>query len=641
MSPERTPTSGETARILIVEDESLVALDIRKTLERHGYAVVGVESSGEAALRRLEQQPADLVLMDIKLAGALDGIQTAYHVRSTFDTPVILLTAFADDATLERAKRSEPFAYLLKPFTERELRTTIVIALYRHQAEARIAERERLFSTTLRSISDAVIVTDADDRIDYLNPVAEEMFGINLNDARGFPRSDLYNITTDNTRVGGQIYLDCQGCNGALPVEITESALAGSARGGYVIVIRDLSERIQVQQELELSQDRLRKAQKMEAIGQLSGGIAHDFNNLLTVILGYTRLMSDYLESGEAADTQRILSDVQGIRDAVKRSMSLTRQLLAFSRQQSLKPERVSVNAIVDDTRKMIRRVISETIEIRVELAAARPGVRVDRVQMEQVLLNLVVNARDAMESGGQLIVRTTNRSIDEAMDAATGEIPPGRYVVLSVSDTGAGVAEEHLGRLFEPFFTTKDMGHGTGLGLATVYGIVTQSGGQLTVDSEPGVGSVFSVYLPEVELESEEVEEEPTDVPAGSGHETVLVVEDDPQVLPVIVRTLASLGYHVLSSTNPGEALLIAEEQLHDISLLVCDVMLPRLSGPDMAGRMRERNPDLNVLFMSAHPFHVLVERGMLDQQCAFMQKPFEPNELAAEVRTRLDAAE
>jgi len=376
----------------------------------------------------------------------------------------------------------------------------------------------------------------------------------------------------------------------------------------------------------------LRQAQKMEAIGQLAGGIAHDFNNLLTAILGYTKLLDDSLS---ADDVRR--RDVHEIHDAAERAAGLTRQLLAFSRQQMLQPTPVNLNELVLDTSQLLRRLIGEHIHLVTSLNSDLSPVLADKTQLEQVIINLAVNARDAMPGGGTMSISTANVDLDETY--ATQHLVvlrPGPYVMLVVSDTGIGMSDATRRRVFEPFFTTKERGKGTGLGLATVYGIVKQSGGYVWVYSEPGRGAAFKMYLPRAERDADKatITQEPRPGPSG-GTETVLVVEDEAAVRFLTRLILERAGYCVIDASNPEAAAAFCTD---DVVLLISDVIMPGATGPTLYRMLAERHPRLKVLYMSGYTDDMVKREGMLDPETAFLQKPFSNDGLLRKVRDVLD---
>jgi signal transduction histidine kinase/CheY-like chemotaxis protein len=400
---------------------------------------------------------------------------------------------------------------------------------------------------------------------------------------------------------------------------------------------RDISVRKGSEEALRRSEEQLRQSQKMEAIGQLAGGVSHDFNNLLTAILGYAELMAMRLKPGDP-----LLRDVAEIRKAADRASALTRQLLAFSRKQLLSPRIVDLNAVVKQMESLLNRVIGEDIRLVSHLAPRLHPVRVDPGQFEQVLLNLAVNARDAMPRGGMLTIETGNVDLHEQLGFDHDALAPGRYVTLAVSDTGVGMDLQTRQRVFEPFFTTKEQGKGTGLGLSTVYGIVRQSGGHVWVYSEPGHGACFRIYLPRVEAgpgPTPDLRETlPEPVRAGRGTETLLVVEDEHSVRELTRQVLRLHGYRTLDAANGGEALAVAAAHDGPIDLLITDVVMPGMSGPDLAARFQAARPETAVLFLSGYTSHAVVGGGMLEAGKDFLQKPFTPSDLAATVRGILD---
>jgi len=391
-------------------------------------------------------------------------------------------------------------------------------------------------------------------------------------------------------------------------------------------------ERKRVEEALTNSEAQLRQSQKLEAIGQLAGGVAHDFNNLLTVIGGYSSILLNRLPPESPHR-----SNVEEIKKAGDRAGALTRQLLAFSRKQILQPKVLDLNVVVADMEKMVRRLIGEDINLLAITTPTLGKVKADPGQIEQVLLNLIVNARDAMPQGGKLIVQTSNVFLSPE-HAERHEIESGRYVMLAVSDNGCGMGADLQTRIFDPFFTTKDAGKGTGLGLATVYGIVKQSGGNIWVYSEPGKGSTFKVYLPRVD-QLVETEDETALLSVPHGTETVLMVEDEDQVRAILQQILEDQGYHVLAAANGLEALSFSEDPQREIQLVITDVVMPNMSGRELAERLLEVRPNLPVLFMSGYTDDAIVHHGLLDEKLNFIQKPFDPAGVARKVREVLDS--
>ncbi|HJS42352.1 MAG TPA: PAS domain S-box protein [Gemmatimonadales bacterium] len=406
--------------------------------------------------------------------------------------------------------------------------------------------------------------------------------------------------------------------------------VVGFLEDGHLVRVWGTQRDISEQRHLE---EQFRQAQKMEAVGQLAGGIAHDFNNLLTAILGNTQLLLRELPPG---DEKR--HDVEEIRKASERAASLTRQLLAYSRRQMLRPETLDLNVVVADMERMLRRLIGEHIALVTVLAPDLGSVRADPNQIEQVLVNLAVNARDAMPDGGKLTIETANAELDEAFTQVHLGSVAGSYTMISVTDTGVGMDANVRAHLFEPFFTTKEVGKGTGLGLATVYGIVKQSDGYIAVYSSPGSGASFKIYLPRIQPAPAAPPPAAKDRPER-GTETILVVEDEAAVLTLSRRALEAQGYVVLAAANPADAMRIVERHSGTIHLLLTDVVMPGSSGRELADWVSDRSPELRVLYMSGYPGDAVVQRGSLPSGSAFVQKPFSPDELARKVRDVLDS--
>ena len=394
---------------------------------------------------------------------------------------------------------------------------------------------------------------------------------------------------------------------------------------GFEMIAEDITER-------RALEDQLRQSQKMEAVGRLAGGIAHDFNNLLTVIKGYSELVMDEIRP---ADPLR--NEVEEIKRAADRAASLTRQLLAFSRQQVLAPKVLDLNSVVNDMDKLLHRLIGEDIDLFTVLGPGLGRIKADPGQVEQVIMNLAVNARDAMPQGGKLTIETANVDLDENYAREHVSVKPGSYVMIAVSDTGMGMTEKVKSRIFEPFFTTKEVGKGTGLGLSTVYGIIKQSGGYVWVYSEVGMGSTFKVYLPRVGS-SAEVAPALSSQPIRRGTETVLLVEDEDGVRALVRQILHKHGYNVLESRHGGEALLMCERHQGKIDMLLTDVVLEQMSGRELAERLLKLSPEMKVLYVSGYADDAIVHHGVLNAGVAFLQKPFTTESLARKIRYVLD---
>jgi PAS domain S-box-containing protein len=385
--------------------------------------------------------------------------------------------------------------------------------------------------------------------------------------------------------------------------------------------------------EMKRLEERLLQSHKMEAVGRLAGGVAHDFNNLLTVITGYSELLISHLGEG---DPRR--EEAEQIRKAGNRAAALTRQLLAFSRRQVLQPEILDLNRVVQELETMLRRLIGENMNLVTSLAAGLGKVKVDPGQIEQVVVNLVVNARDAMPGGGKLTIGTANVVIDGEAGRGDGTVPPGSYVLLEISDTGIGMDPGTIANIFEPFFTTKEVGKGTGLGLATVYGIVKQSGGHISVTSDPGKGATFHVYLPRVEESASEPQKVPVSTASTCGQETVLLVEDSGVVRGLVREILERNGYIVLEASQGSDAILVCSGHKGPIHLILTDVVMPGMSGRELCTMLTPLYPGVKVIYMSGHTDDAIGHHGVLDPGTAYIQKPFTPNALERKVREVLD---
>jgi signal transduction histidine kinase len=411
------------------------------------------------------------------------------------------------------------------------------------------------------------------------------------------------------------------------------NAMSQQIAGAQQRLLQDLQARTEMEAHRRSLEDQLVQSRKMEAVGRLAGGVAHDFNNLLTAILGYSNLVLEELEPGHPAR-----ADVEHMRRAGESAAALTRQLLAFSRKQVLQPQVLDLNQVVRRAQGLLHRLIGEHIALATTLDPGLDRVNADPGQLEQVILNLALNARDAMIGGGTLSIETANVVLDEAFASRHDGAMPGAHVMLAVSDTGVGMDDETQTRIFEPFFTTKRRGEGTGLGLSTVYGIVKQSGGSIWVYSEPGHGTTFRVYFPSAaQVERPPVMAAHTDGLAGS--ETILLAEDQPEVRSIACAVLRRYGYTVLEAGDGAEALAIVGRHRQKIHLLLSDVVMPSMSGPELARLVQAEQPGIRVLYASGYTDDAIVRHGVLDPGVAFLQKPFTPSALLRKIREMLDA--
>ena len=889
-------------RILIVEDQMITATDIQGILIRFDYEVVGIVSSGKEAIEKAAKGKTDLVLMDIVLKGPMDGIEAAEQIRNRFDIPIVYLTAFADQSTLKRAMITEPYGYILKPFEERELQTNIEIALYKHRMERELRKSRQWYATTLNSIGDAVIATDTQGIVTFMNPVAERLTGWSNEEAVGCSLQKIFRTINEETRLpvelpvdkvlrqgvvvglanhtilvarnGTEIPIDdsagpikgdkegdmlgvilvfhdiskrrqdekalkdallkadneriraeaileaigegisiqdtdfrilyqnrahkellgshhageycykaydgqeqiCKGCpvvmsfedgnihsaersivldRGKIHTASTASVLrdvAGNIIAG-IEVVRDMTRLKQAEDSLRGSEERFRnlvestsdlvweidknfvytyispkvyeilgyqtdevmgktpfdfmspeessrirtvfndlaadrkpftfleninihkdghhvvletsgapffdksgkfsgyrgidrdktkrkkleaqllQAQKMEGIGLLAGGIAHDFNNILSVITGYGELIQM-----KVGDNDKQAASVGLILKAAKRAAELTGSLLAFSRKQILNPKPVFLNKIVQRVAKFIARLLSEEIDFTVKFSDENMTMMADSSQIEQVLMNFVTNARDAMPEGGSLHVETETIMFDEGYVGRHGYGRPGRYGIFSVTDTGIGMDEETKERIFEPFFTTKEEGKGTGLGLSVAYGIIKQHNGFINVYSEVGKGTVFKVYIPLIEQEEKgKTQWKPDVLPKGT--ETILVAEDNKEVRLITREILEIYGYTVVEAHDGEDAIEKLGNLSQHIQLLILDVVMPRKNGKEVYNEARKINPDIKTIFMSGYTADIIHKKGILEQGLHFIQKPFSQGGLLRKVREVLDS--
>ena len=767
-------------KILIVEDEQIAARDIKQNLSNLGYTVVGIAATGKKALQCTEETQPDLVLMDIVLKGKMDGIETAEQIRKLHDIPIVYLTAHADERTLNKAKITVPFGYILKPVDERELQSTIEMAVYRHEMEKRLKERESWFSTTLRSIGDGVVATDEKDCITFMNSMAEELTGWSQKDALGKSVNEVFHLISKNSKeaIDSEIKntmhvmesrdlknytILLSGNSREIPIEhtvspikddrgltigsvvvfrditerlsaentsrFTEEALReseeryrslfeesrdaiyittrkgnfvianqsamdlfgfkkeemirlniselyadaeewkqfkrdieqkGSVRDyevkfrnkndeelnclltsslrrtkngkilGYQGIIRNITERKRAEEEKEKIQAQLLQAQKMEAVGILAGGIAHDFNNILTVIQGNSDLC--LLKVDESNSIYRELKEIQV---AAMRAADLTSQLLLFSRKKPMNYGTVNLNQIVESLLKMLHRLIGEDIGVSTDLESELWMVQADRGTMEQVIMNIAVNARDAMPDGGRLRIKSENVTLDDRMASNIPEARAGKFVRLTVSDTGVGMEDETIQRIFEPFFSTKATGRGTGLGLSVVYGIVKQHAGWIHVSSVRNEGSTFAIYIPAAtpKIDKKIKESVCMDEFQGDGSR-VLVVEDEKGVKDFTTEALKENGYRVLSAGSAGEAISVFEREDGHVDLVLSDVVLSDKNGIELVDELLLRKPQLKVILCSGYTgkksqWFVIQQRGF-----RFLQKPYSMIDLIRAVK-------
>jgi PAS domain S-box-containing protein len=509
----------------------------------------------------------------------------------------------------------------------------------RKRAEEALGESERRYRELFEQDLAGVCISSPDGTMLACNPAFGRIFGFRSADsAIECNLASLYEGTNTHGELLGQLEELCKLENlesrmrrlDGAPVHVIQNIIGTFDESGQLVQVKsyllDLTERKSLE-------NQLRQAQKMEAVGRLAGGVAHDFNNVLTAIIGHSDLL---LHRIEANDPTR--PDIEEIRKAGERATRLTRQLLAFSRRQVLQLQVLDLNSVVGDMEGMLRRLIGEDIELVVSQAASLESVRADAGQMEQVIMNLAVNARDAMPTGGKLTIETANVDLDEEYARTHVGIHPGSYVMVAISDTGVGMDKETQLRIFEPFFTTKEPGKGTGLGLSTVYGIVKQMGGNVWVYSGPQHGTTFKIYLPRVQEEVRKPLVERGSVAPAGGNETILLVEDDEGVRGLICAVLKAAGYNVLEAATGSEALHICDRYHGPLHLIITDVVMPQMSGRELVGRLSALRPETKVLFISGYTDDAVVHHGVIEAGTSFLQKPFTPQALARKVRETLD---
>jgi PAS domain S-box-containing protein len=605
-------------RVLLVEDnpgDARLFTELVRDAGAGQWKLVQV-SRLSAALDRLRREPFDVMLLDLSLPDA-EGLGTLIRAHAEAPKiPIVVLTGHDDEALAVRAVRAGAQDYLVKGRLDGDLLVrSIRYASERGRAVEALERREEHYRSLIENSMDLISILNLDGTIRYVSPSHERLLGYPLDELVG---KNVLSFVHPEDKARVQTAL-ANGNNGR-PVECRIRHSDGSWRmlesfsrdlshlagvNGMVVNARDITERKRLEEQLHHSQ-------RLEAVGRLAGGVAHDFNNLLMVITGYSHMLLDAMHPSDPAR-----QDLEQVVKASERATDLTRQLLAFSRRQGVRASIVNVNTLVREMDRMLRRVLGEEIELTISLAPDLKTVRADPGQIEQVILNMVVNARDAMASGGKLLIETRN-----------GAQPNRDCVTISISDTGIGMDSQVLSRVFEPFFTTKE--HGTGLGLATSYGIIKENGGDLRVESMPGKGTAFHIELPVTEQTPEDLDlQDAKRAPRGT--ETILLVEDEDPVRRVVETMLKRHGYQVLASSSSKDAIAAAEQHSGVIHLLITDIMMPGMSGRKMAECLTVRRPDMKVLYVSGY--------GDAQSQgdANFLQKPFSTEELATKIREML----
>jgi PAS domain S-box-containing protein len=632
------------ARILVVEDETIVAMDLAATLSRLGHEVIGSVRTGPAAISAAEAMSPELILMDVQLKGPIDGIDTAAAIRRRWSIPIVFLTAHADGETVERSKSAAPYGYLVKPFEESTLHRVIEVALQRAQTERKeqkqaldaLWQSEERFRLLVNAVRDyAIFMMNRDGRIATWNEGAQRMTGFTPEDAVGQSVSFLRPPEKAEPerlaqelaaiRDRGALEWDDEGVrkDGARYVAHTYCAPMLDRSGellGYVSIVRDVTEQRRMREQIE-------QAQRFESLGQLAGGIAHDFNNMLMVILTRCEILLKQIES------EKHRQYIADIRSAAFRNGELTQQLLAASRRQVLEPQVVDLNEVIRSAMQLLGPSLGEQIHVQTELQRPLWTVFADPGKLHQVLMNVAINARDAMPNGGTLAIESRNVRVDSSYARQHVGLGEGEYVSLAISDTGTGIPAQIRDRIYDPFFTTKEQGRGTGLGLAVVRGIVEQTGGRIWMYSEEGFGTTFKIFLPRRagQEPAGEVAENETLLP---GTETILLVEDEDLLRTVVREALEENGYRVLVASRPAEAMDTAASFDGPIHLLLTDMIMPGATGVALAQQLISKRPELRVIYMSGYANHAVVNHASRPPEGHYLEKPIATSALLRAIR-------
>ena len=630
-------------RILLIEDNPDDRALILRELQREypDSQVTPILSATDLARALEEDEAYDLALTDYQLPGT-NGLAVLRTVKGRYpDCPVIMVTGTGSEEIVVEAMKAglDDYVIIKAPDAFGRLSVAVRTVLERAQERQALRESEDRFHAFMDNSPAVAFMKDEDGRFVYVNQLFERFFKLTRAQWLGATDFDLWPEETarqlrDNDRAilaadrPAEIFETVPGPDGALHhwlvFKFPVKDHAGQRFLGGIAV--DSTERRQLEEQL-------RQAQKMEAIGKLAGGVAHDFNNIVTIITGYSDMLLSQI--GPEDPMRRALEQIKKAGD---RAHSLTRQLLAFSRRQMLQPKVLDLNAVVTNLEPMLQRLIGENIELATVMKPGLGQVRADPGLIEQVIMNLAINARDAMPQGGKVLIETDNVVLDEAYARLHLPTQPGSYVCLAMSDTGCGMDAATQSRIFEPFFTTKEKDKGTGLGLSMVYGIVKQSDGYIWVYSERGQGTTFKIYLPRVVAPADSVQPATHWSALPQGMETVLLVEDEPEVRWLVRDMLQRLCYTVLEARHGIEAQVLGVQHQGPIHLLITDVVMPQMSGREIAERLTSEHPETKVLYMSGYTDDAVVRHGVLTADIAFLQKPFTPEALARKVREVLD---
>ena len=654
-------SDSHSGKILLVDDDPQVLNFLSRRLRRRDYGVDEADS-GMLALERIEKTSYDVILLDSVMPD-FSGLETLLAIRKNHGPsvlPVIMVTAMPDNASVVEALEAGANDYVVKPVDFRvllaRLRNQVALkraekeaAEYRTRLEEMAEERtrelrvsQRLLRTVFDAIPHHIFVKDTKGRYTMANKVFREFWKIpaeNLVDANvskldwadketpeEIEKSDRQVIENGETLIEPEVIFRLKDGRETVhrQIKVPLRDIEGKIVG-LVGISEDITQRRQ-------TEEALRQAQKMEAVGQLTGGVAHDFNNLLQVIHGYTQIALTQKDISEnTADHLKKVSEAAG------RAANLTRQLLAFSRQSVLNPVYLDINSLFENIEKMVRLLIGVDIDLEIREGDDILPVHVDPGMIEQVLLNLAINARDAMPKGGRLVIETSRFRADEQFCELNAWESPGDYVEIKVSDTGTGMSKEILAKIFDPFFTTKAPGKGTGLGMAMVYGSIQQQGGKILVYSEPGKGTTFRIYIPLADGVSPETADlkQPT---VSGGNETILIAEDTEEVLELVTKLLESVGYRIISAHNGQEALEIFNRDPEKIDLIMLDVVMPRMGGREVYDQITKTRPQTSILFTTGFGANLVDTEFVSKEKLTLIQKPYLPNELFSTIREVLD---
>lgn len=616
--------------VLVIDDTDANRYAVSRHLRANGYVVSEAATGGDGLARAAHELP-DLIILDIRLPD-INGFEVARRLRAdprTTDIPILHLSAsFTDADSKVRGLDNGADGYLTHPIDPPVLLASVRALLRAREAERRAHAMARDWQATFDAIGEGVCVTDESGRIMRCNRAFRDLVGASEGETR------IMDVIPGAVAVPEPPYICLPGGADAVRLSVGDrwlriSAVPEQERKGIICVVTDLTRE-------RVADERARRAMQLESTGRLAGGVAHEVNNMMTVILANAEFALQRLEPDDPARLE-----IEGIHQAAARSADVARQLLTFSRRHVVQPREVDVHAMLRNLEATLHRLLGADRTLRLVLEAPNPWVRVDPLGLEQIIINLALNARDAMPHGGELEVRTSVTQLDAEMTRRHPEIVirEGHYVQIAVRDTGLGMDRATLDRVFEPFFTTKGVGEGTGLGLATVFGMVKQSDGYIWASSEPGRGSTFTVQLPQVDAAQTPRGPRPVAQAAG-GRGTILLAEDERLVATLLQRGLADAGYRVESASDGHEALEIMSQLDGGVTAVVSDVIMPRMGGRELAIQIRERWPDTPILFMSGYTNQEIVRRGLLSPDEAFIQKPFAPSELnAALARLRLRA--